>query len=519
MHDVLDSLVESHLDNEDHPLWATDRIALTSAGIDIGSTTSHMVISKMELRKQGRALSSRFQITGKKIIYESNVLLTPFIDGTVIDDEELSEFINNAYLEANIRQEDIDSGAVILTGEAARKDNAETIAGLFSEQAGKFVCATAGPNLEARMAAYGSGVVQKSVREDYRGTTLMNVDIGGGTSKIAVIQNGRILETAVINVGARLIAFGHSGRLVRIEDAANGIAKAVRCQLSLGMSVSDEEKRELAEVLAVCLLEVVNRRRLSPLSQSLLLTPPLNFTDRVDALFFSGGVSEYIYGYEKNNYGDLGELLAGEIRRKVMASGFNVPVGETEQRIRATVIGAAQYTMQVSGSTIFLSGENALPIRSIQVVKLHIDKEVSGDLIGDTIRHALEKNDLIHSEKSFALAFRWDLDPSNRLITALAKGISASLNDITDRGLPVIIVFDADIAKLVGNKLKREFGLEGPLVSIDGIELQDFDFIDIGEQLPESKVVPVVIKSLVFRPDAQADVSFIQDDNGIRKPV
>src|SRR3972149_1571998 len=191
--------------DEEHPMWRSERIALTSVGIDIGSSTSHLIFSRLVLRRQGLALSSRFVVVKREILHESPILLTPYLDWTTIDTNELNEFIQEAYGQARLTPKDIDTGAVIVTGEAAKKKNAEAIAALFSAQAGKFVCATAGHNLEAILAAYGSGAVAMTLEQGGH-YTVMNVDVGGGTSKLAIVQRGAVIDTAALEVGARLIA-------------------------------------------------------------------------------------------------------------------------------------------------------------------------------------------------------------------------------------------------------------------------------------------------------------------------
>ncbi len=289
-------------------MWRSERIALTSVGIDIGSSTSHLIFSRLVLRRQGIALSSRFVVVKREILYESQILLTPYLAKTTIDTKGLDEFIREAYRQARVTPNDIDTGALILTGEAAKKKNAEAVAALFSAQAGKFVCATAGHNLEAILAAYGSGAVQVASTggDDF---TVMNVDVGGGTSKIAVIKRGAVIDTAALEVGARLVAFDRDGKINRLEEAGLKIGEAAGISLSLGDTLTGDEKAKMAHSLCECLFEVLARGPLSPITQTLLLTPQIAFKDRIDALIVSGGVSEYIYNIEQTDYGDLGNRL------------------------------------------------------------------------------------------------------------------------------------------------------------------------------------------------------------------
>ncbi len=492
---------EDYVMDEDHPMWRSERITLNSVGIDIGSSTSHLIFSRLTLRRQGIALSSRFVVINREIIHESPILLTPYVDKTTIDTDKLGEFIHDAYRQAGLIPDDIDTGAIIVTGEAAKKKNAEAIAALFSAQAGKFVCATAGHNLEAILASYGSGAVAMTHREGGQ-FTVMNVDIGGGTSKIAIVQGGKVIDTCALEVGARLMALDESGKINRLEDTALKVARMAGISLSLGATISEQDKEKFSAVLCDSLFEVLERGRLSLQTQDLLLTPGLEYKDAIHAVMFSGGVSEFIYGYEKRNLGDLGVQLGRRVRQRAnKLGGGTIPLRPADVRIRATVIGASQYTVQVSGNTIYLSHPDLLPLRNLQVVTPQFEQTeaIQSGEIRASIDKALQRFDLIDGDRAVALAIRWELGPSYPLIRTLAEGLVVAMKEHIDKGQPLVLVFDADIAKLMGNIIDRELLPGAGIISIDGIDLRDFDFVDIGQELPDAKAVPVVIKSLIFR--------------------
>ncbi|MFQ5682551.1 MAG: ethanolamine ammonia-lyase reactivating factor EutA [Candidatus Binatia bacterium] len=486
--------------DEEHPMWRSERISLTSVGIDIGSSTSHLIFSRLILRRQGIALSSRFVVVKREILYESPILLTPYVDKTTIDTKRLDEFIHEAYHQAGLAPKGIDTGAVIVTGEAAKKKNAEAIAALFSAQAGKFVCATAGHNLEAILSAYGSGAVAMTLNEG-KDFTVMNVDVGGGTSKIAIVKGGAVIDTAALEVGARLVALDETGKINRIEDAGLKIAERAGVPLTLEGSLSENEKEKMATILCDCLFEVLERGPLSPLTESLMLTPEVTFKEGIDAVIFSGGVSEYIYDFEKRDLGDLGNHLGRRVRDRAVNLAGRLTVKAAEVRIRATVIGASQYTVQVSGNTIFLSHADLLPLRNLQVVTPQIlqREPLSPTDVKKSVEHALQRFDIHDGERAAALAIHWELGPSYPLIRTLAEGVAAGMKEHIGKGQPLVLVFDADIAKLVGNIIEKELLPGSGIISIDGIDLKDFDFVDIGEEIPDAKAVPVVIKSLIFR--------------------
>src|SRR6478609_11472464 len=182
--------------------WATDNVELTTVGIDIGSSTSHLMFARVHLQRLSAALSSRFVVVGRKILWQSPILLTPYRPDYTIDVDELGGFIGGCYAYAGLKPEEVDSGAVILTGEALKRRNARAIAELFSDEAGKFVCASAGHHMECQMAAHGSGAVALSRA---KGVTVLNIDVGGGTTKFALVQRGEVIATSSIATGGRLL--------------------------------------------------------------------------------------------------------------------------------------------------------------------------------------------------------------------------------------------------------------------------------------------------------------------------
>src|SRR5712692_11812521 len=216
---------QEHDHDDDHPdgafagpisqndFYYTDNVELTTVGIDVGSSTSHLMFSRLHLQRLGQYLSSRYVVVKREMLHRSPILLTPYRADNTIDADALDAFLQTAYAEAGLTPADVDSGAIILTGEAIKRTNARAVADLFAEHAGKFVCASAGHNLEAILAANGSGALALS-RQTER--TVLNVDLGGGTSKLALVSGGHVHETAAINVGGRLVAFDLDGALVRI---------------------------------------------------------------------------------------------------------------------------------------------------------------------------------------------------------------------------------------------------------------------------------------------------------------
>ena len=475
----------------DRQIVDEDQISLTSVGVDIGSSTSHLVFSRLELERQG----TRYVVVRRTVLNESEILLTPYTDDETIDADALARFIDRQYEVAGIRRDEVDTGALILTGIALRRRNSRAIGELFASEAGRFVAVSAGDRLESTMAAHGSGAVAGSASP---GGVTMNIDLGGGTTKVAICSEGRVAEVTALDIGARLLLLD-GDTVVGMDRTGLRLAAEAGVDLRVGHKASEEQLQGLASYMADRLLEVIRLGPLSEQTEALLRLPPLAHGGPMDAIFFSGGVSEFIYGRETRGFGDLGPLLAQEIQRRVSTLG--TPVTVSRSGIRATVIGASQYTIQVSGNTIFLSPVEAVPMRNVPVVRLELDLD-GESMEGDEVRRAVERGlarlDLTESSSPVALALRWGGSATFRRLEAFCQGVTSAMSHFLDRGDPLVLVSDGDIGGLLGLHLKEEMRLANPVVSIDGIDLREFDYIDIGALIPSSGAVPVVIKSLVF---------------------
>ncbi len=468
-----------------------DHIELTSVGVDIGSSTSHLVFSHLELERDGQ----RYVMTKRAVLRESDILLTPYASPTEIDGRRLEEFIEGEYRAAGINRDQVDSGAVILTGTALLRENSRMIGDLFAAEAGKFVAVSAGDRLEASLAAHGSGAVAASAQMG----AILNVDVGGGTTKFTLCRGGRVESVAAIETGARLVALDESGVVVRLEDAARRMAVRLDMELAVGQLLSEADQRRFAAYQADRVFELVAGKALSPETRELLRADPVRIDGKLDGIVFSGGVSEFIYGRQPRTFGDLGQPFAQEIRQRAEALG--VRLLEPVAGIRATVIGASQYTVQVSGNTIFVSPEDAVPIRNVPVVRPRLplsESEIDAAEVASLLRAAVARLDLHPPDRSVALAIEWEGSATYSRLDALSRGIIEAEEAQMAAGQPLVLVCDSDVGGLLGLHIREELGLTNGIVSIDGIELQDFDYIDVGSLIPASGAAPVVIKSLVF---------------------
>ncbi|MGH6670646.1 MAG: ethanolamine ammonia-lyase reactivating factor EutA [Xanthobacteraceae bacterium] len=476
-------------------IWSEENVEFKTVGIDIGSSTSHLLFAKVALQRQSQGLSSRFVVVDREIVWRSPILLTPFLPDGTIDAQALGAFIRGCYRDAGLTQSEIDSGAVILTGEAIKRKNARTIDELFAADAGKFVCATAGHLLECRLAAHGSGAVALSKA---RGACILHADIGGGTPTLALIDRGSIVGLSAFAVGGRLVATDQSGAWSRIDHSARLVADDLGVALSPQALADPALRQKIAGRLAAVAADYIVGGPLDDLGRSLLLTEQLPHRPKPTAITFSGGVAEYMFGHEQTEFGDIAKLLAGELARELSRRSA-LPLIDPGQRIRATVIGASQFTVQVSGKTIYLPDPYVLPVHNVPVV--HVDIEDGGAIdaprLVAAIRTGLDEVDLDRSPR-MAIAFSWRGDPEHARLKEAGAAIVRALAPRAGAIKLLMLMIDGDVGKTFGRILHRELDWPGKIVSIDGMELHELDYVDVGELIAPPGVVPVVIKSLLF---------------------
>lgn len=470
-----------------------NKIELLSIGIDVGSSTSHLVFSNLTLIRDEMSPTRRFQIEERKVVHEGRIIHTPLLDDKTIDIDALTAFFKEECKQAGIDSADIQTGAVIVTGETAKKENAPQIAQALSRDAGKFVAATAGPNFESLLAAMGSGATARS--RDLN-KTIMSCDIGGGTANMAISRNGEVLSTSCVSVGGRLLALDEEGRISRLNDPAINVMKHIGLDYKIGDLIPKEDLERIAEKLAEVLLEVLTGPANSFLAKQLMVTDNLRFPDSIDEYMFSGGVSEFIYG-GKNKFNDIGKILADKILS--MTHRLEGPVVEPINKIRATVIGAGAYSLSISGSSGFMDDKLTFPMRNVPVLRVDVEEsKLSFDHVVSQVNHAFQRYDLVEGQEIVALYFKDPVRVNYPSLELFAKSIETALTNSIDQETPVILIFEKDIACSVGNVIRRETGLKNNLLSLDELSLNDGDWIDISEPLVGRQVFPVTVKSLVF---------------------
>ncbi|MBT6499380.1 MAG: hypothetical protein HOK67_05710, partial [Deltaproteobacteria bacterium] len=352
---------------------------------------------------------------------------------------------------------------------------------------------TAGPNFESLIAALGSGATARSKTGQ---KTILSCDIGGGTSNLAISKNGEIISTSCVSVGGRLLAVNPDGTIWRIDEPARHVMEHLGWNYRIGDKIPGVAVERLAALLAEVLFEVMTGPAHSAMATDLMVTADLDFPGTVDEYIFSGGVAEFIYG-NTEYCDDIGQILAAKIT--ALMPRLKSPVVEPINKIRATVIGAGAYSLSISGSSGYMDDHLAFPLRNIPVIRVDVEKsKLSVEHVISQINISFQRFDINEGEEVVALYFKDPVNASYPKLELFAKSIEAALPDSIMNKIPIILIFEGDIASSVGNVMRRETRLKTNLLSLDELILNEGDWIDIGEPLVKGQVFPVTVKSLIF---------------------
>lgn len=442
---------------------------LCSVGLDVGTTSTQLIVSELVVENRASAFAvPELEIAQREIRYKSPVYFTPLLDESHVDGEKIREIVQEEYRKAGLQRQDVDTGAIIITGETSRKENARAVLDALSDFAGEFVVATAGPDLESVLAAKGAGAVAFSEQE---GKTVLHMDIGGGTSNLALIRNGQIVNTGCLNVGGRLVKFGEDGVVSYVSPVLSGL-----CNLKAGDRVTQEDLEPVAQLLTQALEMAAGLREKTELLDKLTtaeaaggFSPPREPV----VLSFSGGVADCIGNdFPWSQFGDMGPILGKAIRRSMLCQGQFRLGSET---IRATVIGAGCHSTQLSGSTVFYQNVQ-FPLKNVPVVNIRSPQD-----IGQELRK---------QEGTAILAMQGKAAPSYREVTALAEEILGQTQ------APVLLCLEQDMAKALGQALAARTPKQTQILCIDRVKVSAGSYLDIGA--PVASALPVVVKTLVL---------------------
>ena len=476
----------------------TDPRAILSVGIDIGTTTTQLVFSRLALADVARpGQVPRLAITGREVVYQSPITFTPLLDRDTVDAARLHALVRSEYAAAGVVPSQVETGAVIITGETAKKKNADQILAALAGLAGEFVVSVAGPHVESMISGRGAGAAHYAQTHF---TTVTNVDIGGGSANSATFRGSEVVATAAMNYGGRILEIdGATGRVRAIAEPARRILADCGLRLEPGDAVTLDALRRFTARMADLTVELIEGTA-SPLAQQLYLTPPAPVSGRGTVLMFSGGIGHYYYTpapvntvAEVATHGDVGPLLADAIRRHpALASYRIVPPAET---MRATVLGAGTQTVTLSGSTIWAERE-ILPLRNAPVVRPEMPAHLDRQAVAAAIDAAVTRWDIDRRTDAFAIA----LESGRTLDYNTLVELAAALNDFAatlppDR--PLVVIIERDYAQALGQTVKAS-APQRPLLVIDQVGLAEGDYIDIGMPMLDGRVVPLSIKTLVF---------------------
>lgn len=459
-----------------------------SVGIDIGTSTTQCVFSSMRLVNQAPAFAvPRIVLTDKRVLYRAPIHLTPLSAPDTIDADAIRAMVAEDYRAAGMKPEQISMGAVIITGETARKQNANAVTEALAEFAGDFVVATAGPALESILAGKGSGAAALSATLRKR---VLNLDIGGGTANLCLFCAGEPVQTGCVDIGGRLLRRDPETYAVRSFSTQMGrIAMDIGLSLRVGEPVGDSEMRRLATRMAEILEEAAGLRERTAIYDMLVVEHGLPNDIHADVYTFSGGVAGCVYGMPQSALfkDDIGKFLGKALSvSRFYAQGRVLQPEETQH---ATVIGAGVYSVDVSGSTV-LYENTRFPMLGLPVGKILLEGPEDIDGLSDQI----EKQRFIHGE-TFAICFEGWKSPAYRDIEAIAEALYNAIPK--DVACPVIVITQ-DMAKALGQALQRLMGRGRPLVCLDGVSLSFGDTIDIGAPMAGGRVLPIIVKTFAF---------------------
>ena len=470
---------------------------ILSVGIDIGTSTTQLIFSRLVLENKATSYTvPRIDIVDKEVIYRSKIYFTPLLSQMEIDAEKVKEIVQTEYRNAGMKPEDLQTGAVIITGETARKKNANVVLSGLSDMAGEFVVATAGPDLESVLSAKGAGA--DTLSEEKR-EVIANIDIGGGTSNVAFFQKGSLRGTSCMDIGGRLIKVEH-GKISYIFPRIQELAAKHQIQIQVGDPADEKKIYKVCELMAEQLAMGIHltepdemHRKLYTNDGKMLPSEP-----KITGVTYSGGVADCINRTDYTDvfqYGDIGILLGRAIRENPTLKKIKTyPAVET---IRATVVGAGSHTTNVSGSTIsYASGR--LPIKNIPVLKVSLEEEQDSASFKEAVKRRLALYQTEGEMERVAIAFSGEYHMSFAEVQELAHDIIESAQEVISSPHPLILVVENDIAKVLGNAVNVLLERKKDVICVDGINVQNGDYIDIGEPVGGGRVVPVVTKTLVF---------------------
>lgn len=476
---------------------------ILSVGIDIGTSTTQVIFSKLRMENTSGYFSvPHVSIVDKQVVYKSGVYMTPLVNKTQIDTKRVRNIVADEFLKAGFTPADTHTGAVIITGESARKENADRVLSQLSSFAGDFVVSAAGPDLESVIAGKGSGAYQYSM--DMHGR-VANLDIGGGTTNIVLFEDGSVAAKGCLDIGGRLICVSENMVVEKVSEAAAIIGRAVGVELHTGQKTDEEALKKVTDKMAEMLKRYLLRQADEGTEEDRLLeavkTPGSSDFGcgwQIDAVCYSGGVGDVVYHPLETlfDYGDIGVLLGRSVIEK--GPGSRLKVLASNETIRATVVGAGTYTTTISGSTITYT-QDIFPMKNVPVLKLSAEEQAAvfggrKDVLAEKIKWFMAQSDA----QNVILAMEGVGNPDYEALKTAAACLCEAMDACIRPELALLVFVESDIAKALGQLMHRYLSLRRQIVSVDGIHVEDGDYVDMGRPVMDGMVIPVVVKTLIF---------------------
>jgi ethanolamine utilization protein EutA len=455
-------------------------------GLDFGTTTSRCVAAKARLSQN--VISGRHEFSDVREVFRSPIELTPFTPAGL--DEVRLEQLLDEWLAAAARDEPIFGGGALVTGLAAQQPNSAALVELVRSRVSDVLVATAGdPCLEAWLAFQANAGPLSRAQPD---RWVINLDIGGGTTNVAVGKGGEVSRTGSLFVGARHVEFVPGTYcIVRLSDYARSLLQELAIAARPGDSLSEQDVRRILDWQIALIDAAITGDRAafaSPLGR-MHEQVALDRLDEVREPIFclSGGVGELVYDILQGRplptttaFGDLGIDLAQWI---AASPEWATRLGEGRQHAgRATVYGLLLYATQVSGSTFFLPDPALLPARDVPILG-----RVTSNSTAEQIRDILQL--VARSATGGCVVVSLGSGDASTVRLLGERIASAIRTSNIPRSTLLVLIVRENVGKALGGYVSQWGAIPVRLIVLDEIEPLDARFVRIGSL--RDGVVPV----------------------------
>lgn len=471
---------------------------LISAGIDIGTSTTQLIFSELVVANTGGFGSvPKIEVTDKKIIYRSQIHITPLLNEEYIDGDGVAKIIASEYKKSGMKQSEIQTGAVIITGETSQKRNAKKVLQALSEYSGDFVVAAAGPDLESVLSGKGAGASELSLEHN---SLVANLDIGGGTTNISYFFQGEVVDTACLNIGGRLIKVDEKGTVLYVSDSLLPVLKDLNMELSAGDFLDETKAEQIANRMSEIIAESIGLLPSSMILAQCYTNHGITYNNIPNMITFSGGVADCISSdLMPFEYGDMGVYLGQAIKKQKAFE--KVVICKGQETVNATVVGAGNYSMEVSGSTVFYN-RFEFPVKSVSVYSVALCKEEDLLHFSDDLKKCnqrMKEGEIGNESKNYSvLSFQGIPCPTFLQIETMADAFVLAFEEEIEKDHFPILIMESDTSKVLGQALRRRIGGERKILCIDNVRCKEGDFVDIGNPIGGGKAIPVSVKTLIF---------------------